>query len=125
MIQFSFLPLKKLSNTILNQLESRYELEEVISLNSFKELSIFVSLFGGKLVENAMDDIVDVEQLWVITGQLKQVNESQLDNFYKQWLDKSKRENNIDEFCQLVSFNSFLSLLNKAKYGVVLQNSPE
>lgn len=125
MIQFSFLPLKQLTNTLLNELETRYELEEVISLNSSKELALFVSLFGGKLVKNAMNDIVDVDELWLISGKLREVSESHLDSFYQQWIGKSGRANNIDEFCQLVSFNSSLSQLNKAKHRVVLKNSTE
>ena len=125
MIQFSFIPLKKLTTDALNSLETRYELEEVVTLDSVKQLHLFVSCFGGTTNEEALKDVIDVDATWRISGKLKPLNESEIDRFYQQWLASSKRENNIDEFCQIVSFNSFLLVFNKAKFKVVLQNSAQ
>jgi len=123
LIHFSFVPLKKLATQVLNSLEERYELEEVITLNSIDELELLVSLFGGKITSSTLNDVEEVDMIWVISGRLKALNETQFDSFYQAWLVKSKRENNMDEFCQLASFNSFVAVLNKAKHKVVLQNS--
>jgi len=123
LIHFSFIPLKKLTTDVLNSLEERYELEEVITLNSVDELKLFISLFGAKLTQSTLSDVEEVDMTWLISGKLKALDETQLDGFYQGWLDKSKRANNMDEFCQLASFNSFVALFNKAKHKVVLQNS--
>jgi len=122
LIHFSFIPLKKLSTELLNSLETRYELEEVISLNSYEELKLYVSLFGGKLADSTLSNIEEVDQSWIITGKLKVLNEVELDGFYKQWLIKSGRDNTMDEFCQVASFSNFVIQLNKAKHKVVLKN---
>lgn len=124
MINFSFIPLKKLSLDILNSLDTRYELEEVISLNSSDELSLYIKLLGGKLIESSLTDIEEVDKSWTISGKLKILQETELDDFYQKWLSKSGRENNMDEYCQIISLNSFLVTLNKAKNKVVLQNTP-
>lgn len=123
MIHFSFIPLKKLSAELLNSLETRYELEEVVSLGSFEQLKLYVSLFGGKLTQSALGSLEEVDQSWILTGKLKVLNEAELDGFYKQWLSKSGRKNNMDEFCQLASFSNFVTQLNKAKHKVILQNT--
>ncbi|NRA55138.1 MAG: hypothetical protein HRU23_13420 [Gammaproteobacteria bacterium] len=125
MIQFSFIPLKKLTTDALNSLETRYELEEEVKLDNVQQLHLFVSCFGGKMNEEGLKDVTDVDAIWRISGKLKPFSESELDSFYEKWLALSKRENNIDEFCQMVSFNSFLLELNKAKFKVVLQNSAQ
>ncbi len=125
MIQFSFIPLKKLTTDVLNSLETRYELEEVVTLDSVKQLHLFVSCFGGTTNGEGLKDVIDVDAIWRISGKLKPLSESELDRFYQHWLVTSKRENNIDEFCQIVSFNSFLLVFNKAKFKVVLQNSAQ
>jgi hypothetical protein len=123
LIHFSFLPLKKFTTDILNSLEMRYELEEVISLSSVDELKLFISLFGAKLTQSALSEVENVDVIWVLSGKFKVLSEVELDSFYQDWLRKSQRDNNMDEFCQLVSFNSFLITLNKGKHKVVLQNS--
>jgi hypothetical protein len=101
----------------------RYELEEVISLSSVDELKLFISLFGAKLTQSALSEVENVDVIWVLSGKFKVLSEVELDSFYQDWLRKSQRDNNMDEFCQLVSFNSFLITLNKGKHKVVLQNS--
>ena len=68
MINFSFIPLKKLSLDILNSLDTRYELEEVISLNSSDELSLYIKLLGGKLIESSLTDIEEVDKSWTISA---------------------------------------------------------
>ena len=97
----------------------------MVTLDSVKQLHLFVSCFGGTVNVEGVKDVIDVDAIWRISGKLKPLNESELDRFYQQWLASSKRENNIDEFCQIVSFNSFLLDFNKAKFKVVLQNSAQ
>jgi len=119
LIKFSFLPLKKLTATQIE--EHRFDIEEVISLASVEQLKLLVQMFGSTLSKSDMTNITDANNVWLIDKKLKPQNEASIDSFYNQWLAKSKRENDFGEFCQLVSFNGFLTELNKAKYRVVLQ----
>jgi len=123
LIHFSFIPLKKLSKDVLNSLDTRYELEEVISLNSSDELKLYIKMLGAKLTESPLTDLEGVDKSWVISGKLNVLKDNEMDDFYQQWLSKSGRENNMDEYCQVISLNSFFITLNKAKQKVVLQNT--
>ena len=118
MIKFSFLPLKKLSTVHIE--EHRFDVEEVISLNSVEELKLLLEMYGSTLSTSELNNITDVSNMWIIDKKLKPQDEASIDSFYNQWLAKSKRDNDFGEFCQLVSFNSFITALNKGKFKVVM-----
>lgn len=118
LIKFSFLPLKKLSTVHIE--EHRFDVEEVISLNSVEELKLLLEMFGSTLSTSELNNITDVSKVWIIDKKLKPQDEASIDSFYNQWLAKSKRDNDFGEFCQLVSFNSFITALNKGKFKVVM-----
>lgn len=118
MIKFSFLPLKKLSAAHIN--EHRFDIEEVISLASVEELKLLLNMYGSTLSESDLNNVAGVSHVWLIDKKLKPQNEASIDSFYNQWLAKSKRDNDFGEFCQLVSFNSFITALNKGKFKVVM-----
>lgn len=118
MIKFSFLPLKKLSTVQIE--EHRFDVEEVISLNSVEELKLLLDMFGSTLSSSEISNINGVSNVWTIDKKLKPQDEASIDSFYNQWLAKSKRDNDFGEFCQLVSFNSFITALNKGKFKVVM-----
>lgn len=118
LIKFSFLPLKKLSAVQIE--EHRFDVEEVISLHSVEELKLLLDMFGSTLSTSEIANITDVSKVWTIDKKLKPQDEASIDSFYDQWLAKSKRDNDFGEFCQLVSFNSFVTTLNKGKFKVVM-----
>lgn len=120
MIKFSFVPLKKLSATQLNDIDYRVESEEVITLASETELVMLMEMFGSTLTKTELAGVEGAGAIWLIDKKLKPQTEATIDSFYNQWLAKSKRENDFGEFCQLVSFNSFIGALNKGKVKVVM-----
>ena len=101
--------------------EHRVDIEEVISLHSVEELKLLLDMFGSSLSTSGLRNIAGVSRVWIIDKKLKSQNEASIDSFYNQWLAKSKRENDFGEFCQLVSFNSFITALNKGKFKVVME----
>jgi len=123
LIHFSFVPLQKLDLVILNNLEERYEIEDGLTLSSTDELKIFVDLLGGKLTESPFEKLLEVDASWLITDALKPVCENEFDSFYQKWLELTGRDNNMDEYGQLICFNSFVGKLNQATHKVVLQNA--
>ena len=123
MIHFSFVPLDELNSEILNSLEKRYELEDVLTLDTSEELQIFVELLGAGLVKSSFENLQEVDLSWLITGTLKYFNESDFESFYQKWIGLTGRDNNMDEYGQLICFNSCVGKLNKATHKVVLQNA--
>ena len=101
--------------------EHRVDIEEVISIHSVEELKLLLDMFGSSLSTSELSNIAGVSRVWIIDKKLKSQNEVSIDSFYNQWLAKSKRENDFGEFCQLVSFNSFITALNKGKFKVVME----
>jgi len=123
LIHFSFVPLQKLDLITLNNLEERYEIEDVLSLSSSDELKIIVELLGGKLDKSPFENLKEVDASWLITGLLNPICENEFDSFYQKWLGLTGRDNNMDEYGQLMCFNSCVGKLNQATHKVVLQNA--
>ena len=123
MIHFSFVPLKELTPAILNSLEERYELEEVVTFESVGELKIFIDLLDAKLVQTPFQNIQNVDSSWIINGVLKSFSEAEFELFYQKWIDLTGRDNTMDEYGQLICFNSAIDKLNKESHRVVLQNA--
>jgi hypothetical protein len=123
LIHFSFVPLDELNSEILNSLEVRYELEDGLTFNTAGELEIFVELLGAELADSPFQDLKEVDCSWLITGVLKSFSDSEFESFYQKWITLTDRDNNMDEYGQLICFNSFVGKLNKAKHKVVLQNA--
>lgn len=114
------MPLKKLPATQLNDIDYRVESEEVITLASETELVMLMDMFGSTLTKTELAGVEGAGSIWLIDKKLKPQTEASIDSFYNQWLAKSKRNNDFGEFCQLVSFNSFIGALNKGKVKVVI-----
>ena len=121
MIHFSFVPLEELNSTILNSLELRYELEGVLTFKTVGELKIFVELLGSELTESPFQDLQEVDKSWLILSVLKSFSDSEFESFYQKWITLTDRDNNMDEYGQLICFNSLVGKLNKATHVVVLQ----
>ncbi|TYK64947.1 hypothetical protein [Colwellia echini] len=123
MIHFSFIPLEELNSAVLNSLEDRYELEDVLTFETADELKIFVALLGAELSESPFQNLEEVDSSWLINRVLKSFSETEFESFYQEWIASTGRDNNMDEYGQLICFNSFVGKLNQATHKVVLQNS--
>ncbi|QIZ78747.1 hypothetical protein [Ferrimonas lipolytica] len=123
MIHFSFIPLEELNSGVLNSLEDRYELEEVLTFETVGELKIFVDLLGAELAQSPFQNLQDVDSSWLINGTLKSFSEPEFELFYQKWITLTGRDNTMDEYGQLICFNSTVGKLNKETHKVVLQNA--
>ncbi len=123
LIHFSFVPLDEINSEILNSLEKRYELEDVLTFEEVGELKLLVELLGAELVESRFRNPQEVDSSWLINGVLKSFSESEFEPFYQKWIGLTCRDNNMDEYGQLICFNNSVGKLNKATHKVVLQNA--
>ena len=123
MIHFSFIPLEELNSAVLSSLEDRYELEDILTFETAEELKTFVELLGAELAESPFQKLQDVDSSWLINGDLQSFSEPEFESFYQKWIALTGRDNNMDEYGQLICFNSFVGQLNKETHRVVLQNA--
>ncbi|TQQ03905.1 hypothetical protein [Vibrio cholerae] len=123
MIHFSFIPLEELNSAVLNSLEDRYELEDVLTFETAEELKIFVAFLGAELSESPFQNLEEVDSSWLINGALKYFSEAEFESFYQEWIASTGRDNNMDEYGQFMCFNRSIGKLNKATHRVVLQNA--
>ncbi|MCE2573808.1 hypothetical protein [Motilimonas eburnea] len=123
MIHFSFLATDSIKPENLNDLEARFELQETVVLESFDELVILLKLFGTSIKSVDLPDIDNVENSWVLSQEIKQFEDAEFDHFYQEWLRQTGRDNNMDEYGQLLHLNSFGVTLNQANHKVVLQEA--
>ena len=123
MIHFSFVAAPTLENDFLDDLESRIEAQETISLESLEELAVLLKTYGVKIQHSDSLEVKDALNCWMLNDSLSELTQEEFDDFYEHWLKVTNRDNNMDEYGQLICFNSFIGRLNQAKYKVVLQEA--
>ena len=107
MIHFSFVAFDSIKPEFLNDLEARIGLQETVALDSFDELVILLKLFDTFIKSVDLPDIDDVENSWVLSQGIKHFEDPEFDIFYQEWLQQTGRDNNMDEYGQILHFNSF------------------
>ena len=80
-------------------------------------------LHGTCLKSMDLPGIDDVENSWVLSQEIKHFDDSEFDVFYQEWLQQTGRDNNMDEYGQLLHLNSFGVTLNQANHKIVLQEA--
>lgn len=97
---------------------------QTVTLNDTDELLLLLRLIG---IDNVISQkFIDSEfsEYWDLSDyKLPELNEDQFDKFYNEWIEKSHRTNNIDEYGNLIFLQGKSKLWNSAKYRlVVLEN---
>ena len=123
MKHFSFVCIDCLSCEQLNELEERFECQETVTLASEAELIILLKLLGSKLGLEAIPLIKDVVKSYIVEVPLIPIPDSKFDEFYSGWLDKTKRDSNMDEYGQLLHLNSFVQTNKDKLKWVVLSEA--
>nr|WP_136250619.1 hypothetical protein [Ningiella ruwaisensis] len=120
MEHFSFVHMENLDFEQLNNLELRFEQQETVVLASEVELSTLVKLFGSRIREMSSPSITDVKKSFTIDEHLMPMSEDDFDAFYSNWLQLTKRGNNMDEYGQLLHLNSFFQArVNRAEMVIL------
>ncbi|GAA0860354.1 hypothetical protein [Aliiglaciecola litoralis] len=123
MKHFSFVHLDDLDLALLNDLEWRCARQETLCLASEKELITLLSYFNSSLSSESLPRINDVEFSYILNEYPTSMSDENFDEFYSAWLNKTKRENNMDEYGQLICLNSFLLSNKNSKKVVVLSEA--
>ena len=123
MKHFSFVASDTIESDFLNDLEARFAFQETIVLDSKLELEVLLNLLGLSLSPIKLTRIDDVDGAWLLQGKLTDYNDSEFDELYQQWLSETKRDNNMDEYGQLLFLSGFSEKFNSARYRIVLSEA--
>lgn len=64
----------------------------------------------------------EFDRLWNISSyKLPELNEEQFDKFYQEWIKQSGRENNMDEFGQLIFLQGLTPKWNRLSHRIVVR----
>ena len=119
MKHFSFVILEGNNISILNDFEQRFEKQETVSLDSDSELKTLLKCFSTCLGSEVVLSSEDIEYGYYLSKNPSSIPEDDFGDFYENWLESTGRENNMDEYGQLLVLNSFLDNC-KSKQGMVV-----
>ena len=95
---------------------------QTLTLNNENELKILLKLMG---IDEFYDhEIIDSEfsKYWDLsTSKLPELREDQFDQFYRNWISKSQRENNMDEYGNLIFLQGLSLEWNKLDYRLIVK----
>ncbi|RDC65471.1 hypothetical protein [Adhaeribacter pallidiroseus] len=95
---------------------------QTIMLNDENELKLLLELIGINEVYN--QDLNDSEfvKYWDLSSyKLPYLSAEQYDDFYRNWIIKSKRENNMDEYGSLIFLQGLSSDWNQMHYRLIVK----
>ena len=66
----------------------------------------------------------DFSKFWDLSGfKLPELDNQQFDKFYENWIQKSHRENNMDEYGNLIFLQGLSTKWNKLKYRLIVKSN--
>jgi len=95
---------------------------QTVTLNDENELKLLLELLG--INEFYAHELMDSEfsKYWDLsTSKLPELSEDQFDQFHRNWISKSQRENNMDEYGSLFFLQGLSSNWNKLDYRLIVK----
>ena len=108
--------------TDVEKFVERYSDFQTVILNDENELKLlFEMMMLTEIVEENLKSN-EFSKCWDISSaKLPEFNNTQFDKFYEKWIEKSQRENNMDEYGNLIFLCGLSSKWNKLKYRLVVK----
>ncbi|WP_454290291.1 hypothetical protein [Shewanella sp. FeAMO] len=123
MNHYSFVAMDCFDVTFLNDLEQRFEHQETVTLNSFDEFSKLLDFFSVGVSDEVMPKVDEVNCSWLLVDVPQPKDIADFDAFYEQWLVQTGRDNNMDEYGQLICLNGLFEKFSRASIMVVLSEA--
>ena len=95
-----------------------------VVLSDENELKLLLELIG--IHEFVVHELKNSEfsKYWDIsTFKLPEYDEKQFDEFYSNWINKSQRDNNMDEYGNLIFLQGISSEWNKLNYKLIVKEN--
>ncbi|WP_017730591.1 hypothetical protein [Nafulsella turpanensis] len=95
---------------------------QTVTLSDENELKLLLKLMGiNELNDHELSDS-EFSKFWDLSAfKLPELSAEQFDQFYKNWIGKSKRENNMDEYGNLIFLQGLSSKWNKLHYRLIIK----
>ena len=124
-MHFNFVASDYFDLSVLNSVESfvdHFPDFQTVWLTDEDELKLLLELmnideFVGHELENT-----EYCKYWDLSKfKLPELDNHQFDNFYHSWVNRSSKENNMDEYCNLIFLQGLSSKWNKLKYRLIIK----
>ena len=124
-MHFNFVASDKFDLSVLNSVESfvdHFPDFQTVWLTDENELKLLLELmnideFLGHELKNT-----EYSKYWDLSNfKLPELDNQQFDNFYDSWVKRSSRENNMDEYGNLIFLQGLSSKWNKLKYRLIIK----
>lgn len=127
MMNFNFIASNKFELTDFNDIEKfvdRFPDFQTVTLKDEKQLQQLLGLMG---IENFQVEILnkaEFEKLWDLSdSKLPEYNEEQFDQFYREWLKISGRDNNMDEYGNLIFLQGLSRQWNQFNHKLIVKEN--
>jgi hypothetical protein len=124
-MHFNFVASDEFDLSVLNSVESfvdHFPDFQTVWLTDEDELKLLLELmnideFVGHELKNT-----EYSKYWDLSNfKLPELDNQQFDNFYDSWVKRSSRENNMDEYGNLIFLQGLSSKWNKLKYRLIIK----
>jgi len=126
-MEFNFIAGDQFSIGTLDDLEkfiAIYPDFQTVTLADENELTLLLTLMEiPEFVSQNLNNS-DFSKFWDLSVfKLPELNNQQFDKFYENWIQKSHRENNMDEYGNLIFLQGLSTKWNKLKYRLIVKSN--
>lgn len=126
-MNFNFVASDSFDINVLNSVErfiNHFPDFQTVWLTSEEEFQILLDLMRIPVYDGHELEVKDFIKYWDLSDfKFPELDAQQFDKFYEKWIEKSNRENNMDEFGNLIFLHGLSSKWNKLKYRLVVKES--
>ena len=123
MMTFNFIASDEFHTDNFNSIEKFVDLYsdfQTVILEDEKELELLLRLIGIKNINSEHINKSEFSKYWNISNfKLPDFDEAQFNQFYDNWLKKSSRDNNMDEYGSLIFLQGLSTKWNKLKFRLI------
>lgn len=97
---------------------------QTVTLNDEKELNLLLKHIGIERLDPYEIRSIDFTKYWNLSEyHLPEFNEEEFELFYEKWIEISGKENNMDEFGNLMFLQGMSPKWNKRTYRLIVKES--
>ena len=124
-MHFNFVASDKFDISVLNSVESfvdHFPDFQTVWLSDEDELKLLLELLNiDEFVEHELEN-PEYSKYWDLSNfKLPELDYHQFEIFYDSWVKRSNRENNMDEYGNLIFLQGLSSKWNKLKYRLIIK----
>ena len=124
-MNFNFIASDNFQLTDLGNIEKfadKFPEYQLVTLNDEIELELLLKLLGFDDYKTHQVDYRNFSKYWDLSDfRLPEFDKKGFDNFYAKWIDKSKRQNNMNEYGSLIFLEGLSKKWNRLNYRLIIK----